>query len=369
MEISLFPLDESGSPSAANNTFLSFRIRDKKAARMKCAMKRAAASSILVSVMLLAVAVVAEAQQSKKVFRIGYLSSGNPTSESARAEGLRLALRERGYIEGQNIAIEYRYAEGKVDRAPELAAELVRLKVDIIVVASGDQWIRAAKNATRTIPIVMMGQGSDPVRAGHVESLARPGGNVTGLTNLTRELGGKRLELLKEAVPKLSRVAVLYDPANPPSLHWVKELLPADARALKLTIELWQIRAVDDFDKVFAALNKQRPDGLYVLGAGGVMRPNQKRIVDFALKGRLPSVYSTREDVDAGGLMSYGADLADSYRRVAYYVDKILKGAKPADLPVEQPAKFELVINLKTAKQIGLAIPQSMLYKADKVIK
>src|SRR5262249_10126943 len=171
-----------------------------------------------------------------KVTRIGYLSNADAATDSARAEGIRVALRELGYIEGQNIAIEYRYAEGKVDRAPEQAAELVRLKVDIIVVASGDQWIRAAKNATRTIPIVMVGVGSDPVRAGFVESLARPGGNVTGLTALNRELGGKRLELLKEAVPKLSRVAVLYDPANPPTSHEVKELLPADARALKLTI-------------------------------------------------------------------------------------------------------------------------------------
>ena len=313
--------------------------------------------------------VIAEAQQPKKVPRIGYLSTTDAATDSARAEGIRLALRELGYIEGQNIAIEYRYAEGKNDRLPELAAELVRLKVDIIVVAAGDTTIQAAKNATKTIPIVMVGTGSDPVRAGFVESLARPGGNVTGITSLTRELGGKRLELLKEAVPKLSRVAVLYDPANPPSLHEVKELLPADARALKLTIQPWEIRAVDDFDKVFAALNKQRPDGLYALAAGPVMRPNGKRIVGFALKSRLPSVYSSRETVEAGGLMSYGADLADSYRRVAYYVDRILKGAKPADLPVEQPTKFELVINLKTAKQIGLTIPQSMLYRADKVIK
>jgi putative tryptophan/tyrosine transport system substrate-binding protein len=333
-------------------------------------MKRAAVPSILVVVVLLAVAVIAEAQQPTKVPRIGYLSNTDAATDSARAEGIRLALRDLGYIEGQNIAIEYRYAEGKVDRAPELAAELVRLKVDIIVVASGDQWIRAAKNATRTIPIVMMGQGTDPVRAGFVESLARPGGNVTGLTVLARELGGKRLELLKEAVPKLARVAVLYDPANPVSLHEVKELLPADARALKLTIQPWEIRAVDDFEKVFAALNKQRPDGLYVINAGPLMRPNQKRIAGFALKSRLPSVYSSRGAVEEdGGLMSYGADLADSYRRVAYYVDKILKGAKPADLPVEQPTKFELVINLKTAKQIGLIIPQSMLYRADKVIK
>jgi ABC-type uncharacterized transport system substrate-binding protein len=325
--------------------------------------------SILLIVAVVVVAAMAQAQQPKKVSRLGYLSNADAATDSDRAEGIRLALRDLGYIEGQNIVIEYRYAEGKVDRAPELAAELVRLKVDIIVVASGDQWIRAAKNATKTIPIVMTGQGSDPVRAGHVESLARPGGNVTGLTSLTRELGGKRLELLKEAVPKLARVAVLYDPASPQGLHEVKELLPADARALKLTIEPWEIRAVDDFEKAFAALNKQRPDGLFVNTAGGVMRPNQKRIVDFALKSRLPSLYGSRTAVDAGGLMYYGADLADSYRRVAIYVDKILKGAKPADLPVEQPTKFELVINLKTAKQIGLTIPQSMLYKADKVIK
>jgi putative ABC transport system substrate-binding protein len=331
-------------------------------------MRKAGVLTILFIVVLLAVAVIAEAQQPKKVFRIGYLSSGNLTSESDRAEGLRLALRERGYIEGQNIAVEYRYAEGKPDRESGLAAELVRLKVDIIVVSAGDVMIQAAKNATKTIPIVMMGQGSDPVRAGFVESLARPGGNVTGITTLGRELGGKRLELLKEAVPKLSRVAVLYDPASP-GLHEVKELLPADARALKLTIEPWEIRAVDDFEKVFAALNKQRPDGLYPVVAGGVMRPNQKRIAGFALKSRLPSVWSNRETLNAGGLMSYRPDETDNYRRVATYVDKILKGAKPADLPVELPTKFELVINLKTAKQIGLTIPQSMLYRADKVIK
>src|SRR5215471_17839693 len=209
-------------------------------------MNKVAVPSFLVAVMLLAGAVLAEAQQPAKIPRIGYLSNADPATDSARAGGLRLALRELGYIEGQNIAIEYRFAEGKVDRASELAAELVRLKVDIIVVASGDVTIRAAKNATKTIPIVMMGLGSDPVRAGHVESLARPGGNVTGLTMLTRQLGGKRLELFKEAVPKLSRVAVHYDPANPPSLHEVKELLPADARALKLTIQPWEIRAVDD---------------------------------------------------------------------------------------------------------------------------
>src|SRR5262245_8780393 len=318
--------------------------------------------------MLFALSFPTQAQQPKNVHSIGYLSSVSPSSDSPRAEGIRLALRERGYIEGQNIAIEYRYAEGKNDRLPGLAAELVRLKVDIIVVAAGDVTIQAAKNATKTIPIVMTGQGSDPVRFGHVESLARPGGNVTGITNLTRELGGKRLELLKEAVPKLSRVAVLYDPANRPSLHEVKELLPADARALKLTIQPWEVRTAGDFDKVFAALNKQRPDGLYSFGAGEVHRPNQKRIAGFALKSRLPSV-SGGEFAEAGGLMSYGADIADSYRQVAWYVDKILKGSNPADLPVQQPMKFEFVINLQTAKQIGLTIPPDLLARATKIIR
>src|SRR5499427_2395010 len=325
--------------------------------------------SFALCAMLFALCQSAKAQQPAKIPRIGYLSNTDAATDSARAEGIRLALRELGYIEGQNIAIEYRYAEGKVDRAPELAAELVRLKVDAIVVAGGTPSVQSAMNATKTIPIVMMGQGSDPVRAGLVESLARPGGNVTGLTALGRELGGKRLELLKEAIPKLSRVAVLYDPANPPSLHEVKELLPADARALKLTIQPWEIRAADDLDKVFAALNKQRPDGLYNLGAGGVMRPNEKRTIDFALKSRLPSVWNSKEAVDAGGLMSYGSDLADRYRRAATYVDKTLKGAKPADLPVEQPTKFELVINLKTAKEIRVTIPADLVLRADKVIK
>jgi putative ABC transport system substrate-binding protein len=212
---------------------------------MRLTMKRAAVGSIVVAVMLLAVAIIAEAQQPKKVFRIGYLSNADAATDSARAAAIRLALRELDYIEGQNIAIEYRYAEGRPDREPGLAAELVRLKVDIIVVPSGDATIRAAKNATKTIPIVMAGLGSDPVTAGHVESLARPGGNVTGITGLTTELGGKRLELLKEAVPKLSRVAVLYDPANPPTLHEVKKLLPADARALKLTIRFRQQNLVE----------------------------------------------------------------------------------------------------------------------------
>jgi len=330
-------------------------------------MKKAGVLSILIAVVLLALGVIAEAQQPTKIHRIGYLSPGNPTSESARFEAIRLALRELGYVEGQNIATEYRYAEGNIDRFPELAAELVRLKVDIIVVAGGNVMARAAKNATKTIPVVMVGAGSDPVEAGLVESLARPGGNVTGLTNLGPELGGKRLELLKEAVPKLARVAVLYDPANPASVLEVKEVLPVPARALGLTVRSWEVRAANGFEKVFAALNKERPDGLYVL-RGPLMNANQKRTIGFALKSRLPSVYSTREAVDAWAHV-LRADIVDSYRRVAYYVDRILKGAKPADLPVEQPTKFEFVINLKTAKQIGLTIPPEVLARANRLIK
>ena len=331
-------------------------------------MKKAAVPSILVAVVLLAVAVIAEAQQPKKVSRIGYLLNGDPATESIRSEAIRQALHELGYIEGQNIASEYRYAEGKLDRVPELAAELVRLKVDIIVAAGGRIPVRTAMNATKTIPIVMMGAGLDPVEAGLVESLARPGGNVTGITNLTGELGGKRLELLKEAVPKLARVAVLYDPATPVNVHEVKEVLPVAARALGLTLRSWEVRAADGFERVFAALSKERPDGLYVTGSP-LMGANRKRIAGLASKSRLPSMYNNREAVDAGGLMSYGADQADSYRRVAYYVDRILKGAKPADLPVEQPTKFELVINLKTAKQIGLTIPAEVLARANRLVK
>ena len=322
--------------------------------------------SILFAGALLAIAVTVEAQQPKKVPRIGFLSSNEPATESTRFEAIRLALRELGYIEGQNIAFEYRYVEGKSGRNEELAAELVRLKVDIIVTVGGDPLMRAAKNATKTIPIVMSGGGADPVEAGVVESLARPGGNVTGVTLLTRELSGKRLELLKEAVPKVARVAILYDPARPSSIE-LKEVQRA-AHALGLTIQPWGVRAADDFEGVFAAQSKERPDGLYVIG-GVLMRNNEERTVGLPLKRRLPSVYPSREFVDAGGLMSYGADPADSYKRVAYFVDRILKGAKPADLPVEQPTKFELVINLKTANQIALTIPPEVLARATRIIR
>jgi putative tryptophan/tyrosine transport system substrate-binding protein len=318
--------------------------------------------------MLFALCSSATAQQPGKVWRIGYISNVEAASDSARVEAIRVVLRELGYIEGQNVATEYRYTEGKPDRLPDLLAELVRLKVDVIVVAGGSGVIRAAKNATMTIPIVMVGQGLDPVEAGLVESLARPGGNITGFTNLSGYLGGKRLELLKDAVPKVVRVAVLYQAKNARNAFEFKEVLPVSARALKLTMLPREVRDANDFESAFAAIEKERPDGLLVLG-DPLTNPSHKRIAAFAIKSRLPSMYGLKDAVDAGGLMYYGADLADSYRRVAYFVDRILKGAKPADLPVEQPTKFELVINLKTAKQIGLTIPPNVLVRADRVIK
>jgi putative tryptophan/tyrosine transport system substrate-binding protein len=321
----------------------------------------------LLAILLLTTASAA-AQQTTKVPRIGYLSSGNATSESARSEAIRLALRNLGYIEGQNIAIEFRYGNGKLDQATERVSELARLDVEIIVIAGGEGWVRAAKNATQTIPIVMTGMGSDPVEEGLVQSLARPGGNVTGITNITKELGGKRLELLKETISKLTHVAVLYNPAAPGSIREVKEDLPIAARALGLTVRSWEIRPPEGFEQVFAALNRQRTDGIYVT-SGPQMGANRKRFADFALKSRLPTTNPAREFVNVGGLMYYGADHADSYQRIAYYVDRILKGAKPADLPVEQPKKFELVINMKTAKQIGVTIPPEVLARSTRLIK
>jgi putative ABC transport system substrate-binding protein len=310
---------------------------------------------------------VAQAQPPKKIFRIGYLSAQDAAIESNRSDAIRLALRELGYIEGQNLGIEYRYVEGrKYDRAGELAAELVSLRVDIIVASGGARVIRPAKNATSTIPIVMVGQGVDPVKAGCVKSLARPGGNLTGITMLTRELSGKRLELLQEAVPKISRIAVLYEPGPVATLE-VKDLQSA-ARELRLNIQTWEVRDADEFEKVFAAISKADPDGLYIAGSTLVFA-NLTRTARFALKSRLPSIYNGKDFVDEGGLLSYGADVVASYRRVAYYVDRILKGIKPAELPIEQPTKFELVINLKTAKQIGLTTPPNILARADRVLK
>jgi ABC-type uncharacterized transport system substrate-binding protein len=322
----------------------------------------------LLTVILLAFLHRAEAQQPKKIPRVGFLTGIDQPTGYNRYQEFRRSLRELGYVEGQNLAIEYRNSEGKLDRFPELAAELVRLKVDIIVVAAGLPVIQAAQNATKTIPIVMAGRGIDPVVAGLVESLARPGGNITGVTNLSRELGGKRLELLKEVVPAVRRIGVLYETANPGSVRELKELLPIAARELGLTVRSWEIRGADGFERVFAAVNKEHPDGLYVSG-GQLMNIHIKRTAGFAIESRLPSVGSNAPYVDAGGLMSYDGDTVDAYRRVAIYVDKILKGAKPADLPVEQPTKFDLLINLKAAKQIGLTIPPNVLARADRVIR
>ncbi len=328
---------------------------------------RAKIVRLALGAMLLALSFPAAAQQPGKVSRIGILAGNSQEPREQHGnEALQQGLHELGYVEGKNVIMEYRYAEGKIDLFPELAAELVRIKVDIIVAAS-DPAVRAAKNATKTIPIVMVGVGRDPVETGLVESLARPGGNITGFTSPVFETVGKRLELFKETVPTLVRVAVLYDAASPGNLLHAKEV-QTSGHALGLTVQLWEVRGPDDFERVFAALSQERPDGLYVPG-GPLTRGNEKRIVDFAVRSGIPSVHDSREAVEAGGLICYGSVLVDQYRRTAYYVDKILKGTRPADLPVERPIKFELVLNLKTAQQIGLTIPPEVLFQADKVIK
>jgi len=318
--------------------------------------------------MLFALYLPASAQQPGKVSRIGYLTSQLTALDSGRREATRQALRDLGYVDGQNISIEYRSAEGNLDRLAGLAAELVSLKVDVILVAGGYRLVLEAKNATKTIPIVMTGGGTDPVESGLIDSLARPGGNITGYINISGYLGGKRLELLKAAVAKVARVAVLYEANNRRNMFEFKEVLPASARALGLTMLRREVRDANDFERVFAAINKERPDGIFVLG-GPLMQRSHERTAAFAIKSRLPSVYDQREAVDAGGLMFYGADVMESSQRVAVFVDKILKGRKPADLPVEQPMKFELVVNLKTAKQIGLTISPNVLVRANKVIQ
>jgi putative tryptophan/tyrosine transport system substrate-binding protein len=308
---------------------------------------------------------LAEGQQPEKIPRIGLLSPFSPSDTALWHEAFRQGLRDLGWVEGKNISIEYRYAEGRNDRLPDLAADLVRLKVDIIVASVATDAV-VAKKATRTIPIVMAAPG-DPVATKLVESLARPGGNITGLSQIAPELAGKRLELLKETVPKLSRVAVLWNPEGPTTtLAWEESQLPAPQLGLQL--HSTEVRSPSDFDKAFEGATRARAEALAVM-PNQLFVNNQKRIADFAAKNRLPSIFYLREFVDSGGLMSYGPDRSDMFRRAATYVDKILKGAKPADLPVEQPRKFELVINLKTAKQIGLTFPQSVLYQADKVIK
>jgi putative ABC transport system substrate-binding protein len=309
---------------------------------------------------------LAEAQQPTKVLRIGFLDNGTASGIAVLLEAFRQELSKLGWIEGKNLTIEYRFAEGKSERLPELPAEMVRLNVDIVVVAGEDASVQAAMKATKTIPIVMTSAGLDPFDPRLVVSPARSG-NLTGITlrGVDLVLGGKRVELFKEAVPKVADVLALYDPGFLGSLDEV-----VVARALGLIFRSREVADADDFEKVFAALNTHRPgpNGLYVTG-GPLMLTNGKRVVGFASKSRLPSMYNRREFVDAGGLMSYGPNYPDLWRRAATYIDKILKGAKPADLPVEQPTKFELVINLKTAKQIGLTIPPNVLARADKVLK
>jgi len=321
--------------------------------------------TFVLGTMLLAISFLAEAQQPKKLPRIGFLGAVSPSTISDRVEAFRQGLRELGYVDGKNIVIEYRWAEGKLGRLPVLAAELVRLKVDIIV-SAGPQPTRAAKEATVTIPIVM-GFDNDPVGSGFVASLARPGGNVTGLSTLAPEISGKQLELLKEIVPKLSRVAVLGNSTDPGNPQVVGETERA-AVALGVQHLYLDVRAPEDIEPAFRAASKGRADAILALPSF-LLTSQRKQLLDLAVKSRLPAIYDRREFVEDGGLMTYSVSSTDLFRRAATYVDKILKGTKPADLPVEQPMKFEFIINLKAAKQIGLTIPPNVLVRADKVIK
>ncbi len=310
----------------------------------------------------------AEAQPPVKVHRIGYLGGLGAGAREAKhlVEALRQGLRDLGYLEGKNLVIEFRGAEGRLERLPDLAAELVRLNVDVIV-AAGTAAPFAAKDATRSIPIIMT-NAVDPVGSGLVASLARPGGNITGLTQSAGpEIAGKQLELLREAVPELSGVAVLWNPTNPAYLLYLREAQVA-ARAIGVQLQILEARSPGEFDRALAAMKRERAGALLVLGDPTFL-VHRTQLADLATKSRLPAMYAIREFVDAGGLMAYGASLPDLWRRAATYIDKILKGAKPGDLPVEQPTKFELVINLKTAKALGLTIPQSVLIRADEVIQ
>jgi putative ABC transport system substrate-binding protein len=307
----------------------------------------------------------ARAQAPAKVRRIGLLSPTSPSVAAPLLQAFRLGLRDLGWVEGKNISIEYRYAEGRRDRLPDLAADLVRLKVEVIVASSAPAVV-AAQEASRAIPIVITSTG-DPVALGLVESLARPGGNVTGLSQMAFDLAGKRLELLKEMIPKISRVAVLWNSQSPGSTRTWKELqLPA--RQLGIQLYSLEVRNPNDFDKAFEDATRARAGALLVT-AEPMITTNLERIAGLAAKSRLPSIHQFSEFADAGGLVAYGVDRADQYRRAATFVDKILKGAKPADLPVEQPTRFALVINLKTAKAIGITIPQSVLFRVDRVIE
>jgi len=322
-------------------------------------MKKTTILSILAVAVQITIGVVAEAQQPAKIPRIGILIAASATSFSPRVEALRQRLRELGYVEGKNILIEVRYAEGNRERSADLAAELVRLKVDVIVT----NGVSAAKKASATIPIIFT-SFADPVGAGLVSSLARPGGNITGLTGMSPDLDGKRLELLKESVPKVARVAFLWATGGTSR----EPEMEAAAKAIGVKLLSLEVRSLDDFEGAFAQAKRDGAQAL-IATPHTFINTQQRQVLEFAAKNRLPAMYPNTEFVEAGGLMSYGPNNVDSFRRAADFVDKILKGTKPADLPVEQPTKFELVINLKTAKQIGLTIPQSVLYRADKVIK
>jgi len=319
-----------------------------------------------IGALLFALCSIAEAQQLTKVPRIGYLSGSPPSSITARTEAFRQGLRDLGYVEGKNIVIEWRSGEGKRDRFSALAADLVHLKVDVIVTA-GPLVTRAAKQATSRIPIVMA-QDPDPVGNGFVASLARPGGNITGLSSLAPGLTGKQLELLKEIVPKLSRVAVFETSTRPGNAQTLREVeLAAGAFGVKL--QYLDVLRPKDIETAFQAAVTERADGALWFVTGSIGNPHRKKIADLAVSSRLPVIYNLLDHVEAGGLMFYGVNTVDLDRRAAVYVDRILKGAKPADLPVEQPTKFDFIINLKTAKQIGLTIPPNVLARADKVIK
>jgi ABC-type uncharacterized transport system substrate-binding protein len=328
-------------------------------------MKKRGLLSILIAVVPLTVGVVAQAQQPMKIPRIGFQFDSPFSAVTARVEGFRQGLRELGYVEGKNIIIEWRSAEGKPERRNEIAADWARLKVDIIV-TGGPTTTSAAKEATSTIPIVMAFD-NDPVGNGFVASLARPGRNISGLSTLAPEISGKQLELLKEVVPRLSRVAVLGSSTTPGNAQSLKETELA-AGALTVQLQYLDVRDPKDIESAFRAASKGRADSVLVL-ASPVVNPYRTEITTLAVKNRLPAIYSTPEFVEDGGLMTYGVSFTDLYRRAATYVDKILKGAKPADLPVEQPKKFELLINLRAAKQIGLTIPPNVLARADRVIK
>ena len=319
---------------------------------------------LLVPLILFSVG-LADAQQAKKVHRIGFLGAAFPSSNPDRHEAFRQGLRALGWVEGKNIAIEYRFADGKRERLPELASELVNLKVELIV-TGGPAPTRAVKEANVTIPIVM-GFDNDPVGSGFVASLARPGGNITGLSTLAPEISGKQLELLKEIVPRLSRVAVLGNSTEPGNAQALREMELA-AEAFRVRLQYLDVRSPKDIETAFRESSKGRADAVLLLGSP-VASSQRTQIAALVVKSRLPAIYPWPEFVEDGGLMAYGVSITDLFRRAAIFVDKILKGAKPADLPVEQPTKFELVINLKTAKQIGLTIPPNVLARADKVIK